>query len=376
MTVSYDVQIWAATGSTFAVGSLVADFENVKNIGYATYLNDVGECFFTINQDDPKVNIRAHEGTAHVMVIRNDGTNRDVVWRGILGEHEANETDVIFYAYGYACALYWLQTDWNQTWTAADIGDIISALWTRAKTTLTNSQLGFVTTGTIQNPVTTSGGAVAVSLPSYKAYYKRILFALHELIAVATSDTTNICYFEFAHTASTTDNAVTFNLWKNKSTDRTITWQYGNEVKDFGDVFVPILIRNDVFGVGSGAHNLLFREEIATSGGTYGHTAFGRKMEPIYLTWVRDNADLLRVTKLRSARALRADADLGLSMLPNTIAPTGATGAGWALGDRVNVKIDRGITQIDKLMLVVGQQVIARRGSERVRPLVQDRSGS
>ena len=181
-------------------------------------------------------------------------------------------------------------------------------MWTRVKTTLTSSQLGFVTTGTIQAPVTTSGGATAIELPSYKAYYKRALFVLKELSAVATSDTTNTCYFELAHTATETDNAVTFNFWKNRSTDRSIVLAYGTNIVNFGDRYAPILTRNDLYGVGSGAHNLLFRSHQASSAGDRGYTAFGRRMEPLYLTWVRDQTDLDRVTKLRKARAIRADA--------------------------------------------------------------------
>lgn len=199
----------ADTASSFGVGTTIAEFENVKNLGWAKYLNDVGECYFTLNQDDPKVSgLRSFEGTAHVKVLRESATGTwEAVWRGILSEHEANARDVILYAYGYESVLFWLQTKWNQTWTNATIGTIATALWTYVKG-LTSSQLGFVTTGTIQSPVTTTGGSTAITLPSYKAYLKKSLFMLKELVAVAASDTANTCYFELAHTATETDDAV------------------------------------------------------------------------------------------------------------------------------------------------------------------------
>lgn len=375
--VKYRVLVYAATGTDFHVGNLVAEFENAKNIGWAKYLNDIGEAFWTVNQDDAKINIRSHEGTAHVKILRNS----EVVWRGILAEHEADEDEVVFYAYSYEHVLYHLLTNWNQTWTNKKIagasGRPVDDIWARVKTDLTYSQLGFATTGTIQAPVTTSGGSTDITLPSYKVYYKRALFCFKELVAIAVSDTTNVCYFELAHTATVTDNAVTFNFWKNKSTDRTsLLWEYGGLVRGFSDRHVPISARNQIKGVGSGAKNQLFRESVDTSTGTRGWENFGRRQEPIYLQWVRDESDLLRVTKLRAAKALREDVDVYLKMVPDAVVPVGASAAGWALGDRVPVLIDRGITQIDKLMFVTGVQVLVMRGAEYVRPMLADRSGT
>ena len=367
----YRVQVWAASGSTFAVGTLVADLVNVKNIGFAEYLNDVGEAFFTINQDDPQVNIRAYEGTGHVYILRNG----EVVWRGILSEHEANADDVIFYAYGYESVLYKLQTLWNATWKDSEIDDIVSALWVRAKTDLTYSQLGFVTTGTIQAPYTTSGGATPIVLPMYKVYYKRILFALKELVAISVSDTTNVTYFQIDYTSTATDKAATFNFWRNRSTDRSIVWEYGVNVKNFQEAYVPINARNDILAVGSGARNQLYRVRDQQASGTNGYETVGRGQEPIYLTWVRDEDDLTRVAALRAARALRSDTDVSLYMTNGSVEPHRASTSGYALGDRVTVRINNGATQIDKLMMVMGVQVFAVRGHEVVIPMVAEKGG-
>lgn len=362
----------ADSSSDFAVGGTICELENRKNLGWARYLNDVGEAFVTINQDDPKIRgLRDYEGTAHVKYLRNG----EVVWRGILSEHEANADDVILYSYSYESPLYWLQSDWNQTWKEAQIDTIVSAQWLRARNQ-TSSQLGFVTTGTIQAPVTTSGGATAIELPSYKSYYKRVLFTLKELSAIATSDTTNTCYFEMAYTTTPTDGDVTFNFWKNRSTDRGLVMKYGVNVRDFGDRYAPILTRNDVYGVGSGAHNLLFRFRKQTTAGARGSVLFGLRQEPIYLQWVRDQTDLERVTRLRAAKAIRTDADLTLYMGQNALPPVGTAAGGYNLGDRFPVYIDRGITQVDKTMQLIGQQVTAARGAERVYPMMLDRSGS
>lgn len=359
-----------STGSSFGVGSTITEFADPWNVGWAKYLNDVPEAFFTISQDDPNLDLLTRGsdiGKAHVTIMRDD----TVAWRGFLGEHEATQRDVIFYSYGYVAHLYWLLTTWNMSWKAKEIGDIASDLWTRAKTGISQSPLEWITTGTIQDPVTTSGGSTAIALPSYKLYYKRILHALKELVAVATSDTTNVCYFEIAHSTTPTTHTNTFNLWKNKSSLSPVVLKYGHNVSDFGDRFAPILTRNHLVGVGSGAHNLIFRKAETQASGGHGYTSFGRRQEPLFISWTRDVTDLERVVKLRLAKALRTDTDLSLRMVPNSIDPTALT-----LGDRFPVHIDRGITQVDKTMLMIGLQVYANRGAEVVRPIMLDRSGS
>lgn len=369
----YRVLLYAASGSTFAVGSLVCEFQNPKNIGFARYLNDVGEAFWTEVQDNSAATTAAAQaGACHVFILRDN----EVVWRGMLEEHEATQEDVIFYAYGYEGALFWLATDWNQTWANKEIGDIVSDLWTRAKTTLTYSNLGFVTTGTIQDPVTTSGGSTAITLPLYKAYYKRILFCLRELTAISASDTTNVCYFEIDYPSSLSDKSATFNFWKNRTTDRSIVWEYGVNIKRYTERYAPVLNRNDILAVGSGARNQLYRNRQTTSSGATGYEAIGRRMEPIYLSWVRDETDLIRVAKLRSKRALRADTNINITATNGGILPVGATNAGYNLGDRVTVRIQNGATDIDRLLMVVGVQVLALRGREIVMPMVQEKGGT
>jgi len=379
----YRIQLWTAntgSGNDFGPLALAAEFEHAKNLGYSYYLNDIGEAFFTINQDDVYAGstIRAIEGTGHVKIFR-DG---ECVWRGILSEHDANHDDVIFYAYGYEGLLYHLLSKWNQTWESAKIagaaGRPINDLWTRAQTDLAQSQLKFAATGTIQAPVTTSDGSTDITLESYKIYYKRILHAFKELVAMAVSDTTNVCYFELDY-PTTTAHTLTFNFWKDNAseiTDRVL--RYPGEIADFSDRYVPILSRNDLKSVATGARDQLFRVSQYTTAGTFGANAFGRRQEPIHFTWVRDEAELTRVLKRRSAKARREDINIRLRLWPDDsmMLPMRASASGYELGDRMRVEIDRGITQIDKMMFIEGEQVIVAQGMEYVQPIFADRAGS
>lgn len=365
----------AASSGGFGPTTLIAEFENSKNMGWERHLNDVSTAFCTINQDDPKLSgLRAYKNKAHVQITRDNET----VFRGIFGGHSATGQDCVLYAYGYEALLYSLETDWNTRWQDAQIDTIVSDLWTRAKSDLTYSPVGFVTTGTIQAPATTSGGSTAIVVPLYRVYNKRILFNLRELAALGISDTTNTVYFELAHSLTPTDKTVTFNFWKNKSTDRTdIKWEYPNGlVRDFLDEQEPILARNHILSVGSAPNDILLRQEQTQASGTYGYETIGRRMEPLYFAWVRDEDELDRVTKLRLARAIRPEPDLRLFLQSNKVPPPGVTGANYNLGDRIPVKVKRGYTDIDESMFLSGVQVLSVRGEERVSPWLMQRSGS
>lgn len=356
----------------------MAEFANAKNLGYAYYLNDIGEAFWTINQDDilATSTLRSHFGTGHVYILRDN----DVVWRGILGELDANHDDIIMYAYGYEHVLYHLLSKWNQTWKSKKVAGAsdrpVNRLWSRA-VGLTDSQLGFASTGTLQAPVTTSNGSTDIVLESYKLYYKRILHAFKELVAIAVSDTTNVCYFELDYPTSPTSTTLTFNFWKDNSADTDIRLEYPGNLANFSDRYIPILTRNDLFSVGTGARDQLFRSNQGKASGTRGYNSFGRRMEPLYFSWVRDESELDRVTKRRLAKANREDINMYVRPFPDSgILPARATGSGHEMGDRLRLKIDRGITQVNKLMFIEGEQVVVVNGVELVQPILSDRAGS
>jgi hypothetical protein len=373
-TVQYRVQFYSfLNNTTFAIGPLISEPARIKNIGWAHYLNDVPECFFTLDQLDPQVALlRLYKGKAHVRILRSgdSGLTWDVVWTGWGPmELDSNERDVVMTCYGYLSGLYWLHTDWDQTWTGTQMDDIINDLWVRAKTTLTQSNLNFVTTGTVEAPVTTSGGSTAIVLPSYRTYIKRILFALQELSALAASDTNNGVVFEITH--STTP---TFNFWKNLGQDRTtMVWELGGAVSSFREISLPVLHRNQILSVGSPANDAVFRYDTSDSGDI---NDFGRRQEALYLSWVRDELELQRVTDRRKAMALREDIYLELRFAHGRVLPPGVTGAGYILGDRIKIRIDRGATSVDEYRLVTGVQVLYVRGAEHVQALTMQRPGA
>jgi hypothetical protein len=358
----YQVLVRAFANSSFLPGVVLADFQDMKNLGWGEYLNDLGDCFFTVNQDDPKIaNLIPYlKGNAIVQVYRNS----TLVWSGWLMESDEDQEDVVFTAYSYLAGLYWLLSDYAQEWTAANISTIISDLWTRARATLTHSGLAWTSTGTIEVPVTTSGGATPMTQGYYKTYRKRILFVMKELAAMATSDTTNVVSFEITP-------AGVFNLYKARGTDLTVpVWEYpSKKVIGFRRVRNMADRRNTLYGVGSNPRNAVLQKTVEDA---TDQTNNMRREEGLFYTWVRDEDELQRITEYRLSRAERDDSMLTLTFAPNGETPYRGAGAVFALGDRVPILIQRGITQINERKLITGQQVVLTRGSEYLRLYLQD----
>ena len=363
----YRVEVMAfADTSTFGIGALVAEFENVKNIGWSDYLNDVPQAFFTINQDDPKISLlRSYKGKSHVRIWRND----DLVWTGWMAmEVDANSTDAIFYCYGYLAGLFWMHTGWDQSWTSAKVQTIVSDSWTRAKTILTNSRLGFVSTGTIESPFTTAGGPTEITLPAYGGFYKRLLFVMQEMAAISASDTSQTTLFEITHALSPT-----FNFWKDRATTISdLKWEWGDRVvQDFSAYEMPIEHRNDILAVGSIPRDALARTEVEDTADMT-TSSWGRMQESVFFAWARDDTEVDRVTKLRASKALTDSTATTLVFYPGAETPPGTSASKWRLGDKVRVVIDRGVTNIDADMQIVGVKVLATHGQEYLRTTIQE----
>ena len=233
----------------------------------------------------------------------------------------------------------------------------------------------WMSTGTLEAPWTTDAQTVVLVLNKYQLNWKPLLVALKELVAIATSDTNNVCYFEVDFPSDPTDHSATFNFWRDRSSDVTaLRLEYPNNVMDWNDRFVPVMLRNKTFAVGKGPRGQVYRYNYGQGLGNYGRIAFGMHSQNLYLSWVRDRAELIRVTKRRNNLGLREDVNLMVRCWADRVPPWRSSAASWRLGDNVQVKIAHGTTNIDKNLTLMGEQVVYANGREYVQPMLEDRS--
>lgn len=410
----YSVRIYqyAAMGATasYGVGTLVADLQNAKNIGYADYANDVPEAFFTLAQEDPEaLVVRNNENKAHVRIFR-DG---ELVWGGWLGEADVTHRDVVFYCYGYASSLYSLSTGYNQTWeNKKPISEIALPLFQQVQG-YSYSPLRWCTTGTISDAKTESGGATDLTIPRYATYYKRAIFSMREIAAISASDTNQICRFWISPSGVFNFTTVASGS-VNRKPEAVIAWG-DDRLQGYAERRMPVEYRNQLAMVGNkpnstdstvatnavspiivtslpAATGYIFGQLAQVEGGDLyrrgvtGTTAtwilestgdadlkdYGLRQESIYFNYIPAMADMHRVGRLRLKRAKRADISLSLSLFANSFTSPASASALCTIGDIIPIRIQRGATNINTDMLVSGYKVIWQREAETVRLILQD----
>lgn len=354
-------------------GQVEAVFERPTNIGYTNIVGNIPMMFFTLSQDDPQAQAALVATTAnifgydaetavplHFLLYRNN----ELIWGG-LGPLEIDETsgDLIVYCYGYAAALYWTLTPWDDTYTSQTIKQIVDTSFAAGQAK-DNSMMAWLTSGTTQAPATTSDGAIDLVLPSYKANFKRLLFLYREMAAYSASDTTNRVWFEVTPSG-------TFNFWKDKGAskgDNEVLAYPGGKILDFRRYRMPVDMRTKLYGVGTSPRDVAMR---TSSEDTALSESRGLREDSIYLQWVRDSDELERVTKRRRKMANRIDRQVTLTLAPNSVGPIGATGGLEMMAD-YPIYIKKGSVQTDTHKLLVGNQVAFLGGREYVRTTFQD----
>jgi hypothetical protein len=355
-----------SVGSDYSPGAVIAFIDSPTNLAWSEYINEVGEAFFTISQSDAKAAILADLGDlinrrVHMEVLRNG----EKVWGGWLGEIDETTNDVVFYGYSYLSGFYDILTDWNQSYTNQSIADLFTTFLGVALDK-DRSRVHWFTQGTIEGAVTTSGGSTSLTLPLYRASYKRVLSAFKELVTYAISDTTNHVIFEV------TPDGV-FNQWSNRKrtvSDVRVAFGHG-QVRSFRRIRRPVHRRTGIRSVGASPTSVNL-QGFAEDGTLT--ALMGRSEEPVFFSFVRDADEVTRVTKLRTERANRVDNDLFLSFYRDSIVPFRATGAPYRLGDLIAPEIDHGVTALTgESKVIAGQQVVYTGRRENVRLLLGDR---
>lgn len=373
MSVDYRV-VLRSFGTNFGKGDVAVIVENATHIGWSEYVNDVGEAFFSLSQEDSKISALRNFATSpggHMEIWRNG----DLVWAGWIGEVDETYEDIIVYGYSYISGLYVLLSDWDQEWTNANVNTIFDDLWTRATSTLSNSRLAWATKGTVQTLWVQSGGSTTLTMPFYNIFRKRILMAYKELAAYAISDTSNKVMFEI-----TPDG--TFNLWRNRggnyaqgTHNLSGKWRVGDGglIRSYRRVLMPVDRRTDLYMVGSSPNDIDLQ---STASDAATRSTIGRAEEPVYLSWVRDATELERIGKVRLKRASRIDYNLMITMYPDSVVPYRATDADYMLTDDLFFAISRGLSSFTDVKTVVGQQIIYSRKTENVKLLLADSAGA
>lgn len=189
---------------------------DMLNLHWQRSLNLAGACTFTLVRNSTKVaDIAPHQD--HVEIWRESVTDTParLVWQGKVASRDIIAGDTVIRCLDYFSYLQRSRTGWKTLYPTKKIGtEIVSPEWTLAKAAA-SSPLGFVTTGTIEDPLALDGITPVKTNAKFGLMMFDRLFVFFSLAEMAMVNTTNNVVAEIS-----TGVTPTFNFWKNRSVDR------------------------------------------------------------------------------------------------------------------------------------------------------------
>lgn len=208
--IQYHARVYAADGNGGPGTLKYVLTPDMLNVVWQKGLNLAGMFAFTIARENPKLDGIAWMSD-HIKVWREDEATT-LIFAGKVVKPQYGATDVICLCWSYLAFLQLSRTGYNTEYPIKKIGtEIVSPEWAAAKNAA-SSPLGFVTTGTIENPVGTNGSTEITTNDDFGMTLFNRLFVFFQLAEMGMSNTTNSIVFEI-----TDETPHTFNFWKNRS---------------------------------------------------------------------------------------------------------------------------------------------------------------
>ena len=271
----------------------------------------------------------------------------------------------MFDIYDYVSLLSLSRSGYRTMYPTKLVGsEIVSPQWTLAKNA-TNSPLGFVTTGTIEDPLGTNDTTPIKTNAQFGLMDQMRLALFYDLTEMGRANTIHHVTYEISRTAT-----FTFNFWKNKGSLVGIPLVLNGSVSDYRYAPRWASLRNDLATLGTttggGAS-----EVVAVDTGS--SAVFGLRQDVFAIKTLAGivgsavEADQQKAVAERMLKtATEGVPSLWLTLVPGTISPF----SGWDICDTFPVEIVNGADSITGNWRVVGARAIVDERGERLQVLV------
>lgn len=208
--VQYHVVIYDP-GSSFGPGTAVAELTpEVVNLGWQQAQNLPGMAVFTMVRPSEKLGL-IQDMRTHVKIWREDQYGVWPIFAGRIAKTMPRIEDTVVVCWDYKALLQLSRTPYEVLYPDKKIGtEIVSPQWTAAHDVM-SSPLGFVATGTIENPVGTNGTTEITVGEDFGLTFMNRLFVFYMLAEMAMANTSNNVVFDIS-----TGEPHTFSFLKDK----------------------------------------------------------------------------------------------------------------------------------------------------------------
>jgi hypothetical protein len=357
----YVIELYDSNVS-FGPNNKIAEVWDTRNIGWSRYDRLAGKAFFTLAQTSPNLAL-LEELTTHVAIWRITPTGDTLAYRGAVIDRNTTGDDVVVDCFDYVSLLSISRAGFKTLYPSKKLGtEIVSPEWVLAKGA-SSSPLGFVLTGTIEDPLGTDGVTPIKTNAQFGTLDQSRLQLFYDLSEMGRANTINHVTYEI-------DLNNTFNFWKNKGSAASIAFILGGNITDYQYLPGWARYRNDlatvgVSGVGGAA------EIVATNAAQI--TAKGRRQDVTTLktlagiTGLATEADQQKAALERELKRLvQQPSGLSLRVARGRVEPF----VGFSMNDTALIEISNGDDLITGARRIVGLRCLFTEAGEDVDVIV------
>lgn len=359
MGVEYVIELFSPDAS-FGPGTKVGELWGARNCGWSAYDRRPGKGFATVSQRDPLLPLLDPLLT-HVKVWRITPTNSVNVFSGKYIDHDSSAEDVVLEFYDYLAELSVSRAGFKTMYPSKMIGtEVVSPEWALARGAA-YSPLGFVTTGTVENPLGSDGSTVLTTSASFGLLDQMRLQLFYDLSEMGRANTANQVTFEITRTSPHT-----FNFWRNKGSVRDIGLALNGSVSGYRNLPNWKSYRNDIASVGlsssGGPAEISKTDESAAAARSRRQDVFTIKTL-IGVSGAATEADQQQAVLARTLKAaVQQQPAVMLTLMPGTIEPF----TGWDLCDKLPVEVSNGIDSVTGYRRIAGVQALWTEAGEQL----------
>lgn len=346
MAVEYVIELFD-NGATFGPNVKLAEIWDARNVGWSWYDRVPAKAFCTLYQTSPLLSLLSPLLT-HITMTRVASSGNKTLFSGVFLDYSSSGDDVVLDCFNYMSLLSLSRSGYRTMYPTKLIGtEVASPEWTAAKGA-TSSPLGFVTTGTIENPLGTDGVTPIKTSAQFGTLDQNRLQLFYDLSEIGRANTVNQATFEI-----TRDNP-TFNFWKNDGAFVDLGLVLNGNVSDYQYLPGWTRYRNDLATIGlnsAGGTGEIVKTDAAEI------TAKGRRQDVTTLKTLlgivgaATEADQQQAALARELQAAtKQPAVLAVSLVPGTLEPF----TGWDINDWTGIEISNGIDALTGNRRIVG----------------------
>jgi hypothetical protein len=241
--IEYCVELVASDANFGPGGAKLAELWDARNLGWSRFDGMPGRGFLTLPQRSGHLSF-IEELETHVKVWRITSTGETLVYTGVIVDRDASNDDIVFPIFDYIALLGISRSGFKTLYPTKKIGtEIISPEWTLAKNA-SSSPVGFVATGTIEDPLGVDGVTPIKTTAQFGTLDQMRLQLFHDLAMIGRANTTNHTTFEI-----TREPPHTFNFWKNRGSNSDIGFVLNGNVRGYRYIPNWLSYRNDLASV-------------------------------------------------------------------------------------------------------------------------------